>query len=278
MKRLILVSLILSASIAAQNSVAVSQQLQEAVSQGHHLGSEANGADAVRAALDQGLDVNAQDAHGWTALHSAAFEGLPSVVKLLLERGADPRLTTIDGETPLLLAAGNFIVKKKAELVPERGFGPEMATYQLAAPGRIVEMLLASGADPNVADAAGKTPLMAASMQGWSSVVMQLLDEGADVDASDAEGRSTMDYLATDDANTRAVLAQAGAPAGSGRSGRVACDIQIRLAAEGFYTAPIDCLLGTGSREGLKRFQASAGLEETGEPDAETLAALGVER
>lgn len=278
MKRLVLAGLILASVAAAQDAVAVSQQLQEAVSQGHHLGSEANGLDAVRAALNRGLDVNAQDAHGWTVLHMAAFEGLPSVVELLLERGADPGLKNDDGETPLLLAAGNFIVKKKAELVPERGFGPEMATYQLAVPGRIVEMLMAKGADPNVADAAGKTPLMAASMQGWNSVATRLLDGGADVDARDAEGRSATDYLAANDEHTRAVLARAGAPAGSGRSGRVACDVQIRLSAEGFYDAPIDCLLGSGSREGLKEFQASAGLEETGEPDAETLAALGVRR
>lgn len=44
--------------------------------------------ETVRALLDLGADVNAEDMTGWTALHAAARNGYPDIVRLLLERGA----------------------------------------------------------------------------------------------------------------------------------------------------------------------------------------------
>ena len=45
--------------------------------------------------------------HGWTPLHEAAHKGHTDVVQLLLERGAEPNMTTTDlGNTPLMLAQG----------------------------------------------------------------------------------------------------------------------------------------------------------------------------
>jgi ankyrin repeat protein len=50
--------------------------------------SEAENLEAVRMLLDLGLDVNAVDTDGRTALHGAAHKGRNEVVKLLVERGA----------------------------------------------------------------------------------------------------------------------------------------------------------------------------------------------
>jgi len=51
----------------------------------------------ARLLLDAGADVNRQGAGGFTALHSAAQSGDVELVKLLLERGADPGVRASDG-------------------------------------------------------------------------------------------------------------------------------------------------------------------------------------
>jgi ankyrin repeat protein len=58
----------------------------------------------VRALLDAGAPVNARSGSGGTPLHTAAFTGDAEVVELLLARGADPRIPSNDGKTPIDLA------------------------------------------------------------------------------------------------------------------------------------------------------------------------------
>ncbi len=62
---------------------------------------------AIRLALDAGVDVNAQNATGDTALHTAATSGggQPSIIKLLVERGARLDVKNKADRTPLDAAA-----------------------------------------------------------------------------------------------------------------------------------------------------------------------------
>ncbi len=59
---------------------------------------------AVELLLDHGADIDAADNDGWTALMTAASRGCEDVVDLLLERGANPALRTLKGETAAELA------------------------------------------------------------------------------------------------------------------------------------------------------------------------------
>ena len=55
--------------------------------------------------LERGADAGRANAHGWTALHQAAYAGLPLLVRTLIEAGAP--LTACargDGGTPLIVA------------------------------------------------------------------------------------------------------------------------------------------------------------------------------
>jgi ankyrin repeat protein len=65
--------------------------------------SEAEALAAIRLALDAGVDVNAANATGDTALHTAATTGggLPSVIRLLVERGARLDVKNKADRTPL---------------------------------------------------------------------------------------------------------------------------------------------------------------------------------
>ncbi len=60
--------------------------------------------DVVKLFLERGADPNIKNKDGWTTLHEAAFSGHVNVVKLLLVYGADPTVKDKDGKTPLDLA------------------------------------------------------------------------------------------------------------------------------------------------------------------------------
>ena len=58
----------------------------------------------VRFLLEHGADVNGQDLDGWTPLHVASISGALEVVRLLLEHGADVEAKKNDGNTALQVA------------------------------------------------------------------------------------------------------------------------------------------------------------------------------
>ncbi len=108
----------------------------------------------VRSILSSGVDANATDRFGRTALEYACQAGHAEVVKLLLAKGADPNAPSSHGSTPLLLAAGNGHVA-------------------------VVKALIAQKADVNAKSIAGVTPLMLATWKGYSEVVRLLQEAGA---------------------------------------------------------------------------------------------------
>ena len=78
-------------------------------SPGEDPGTEAEVLKAVRLALDLGLDIDAADENGETAMHGAAYKHLPKVVTLLAEAGADVEVwnrANQRGATPLGIAVG----------------------------------------------------------------------------------------------------------------------------------------------------------------------------
>ncbi len=255
-----------------------SEQLQTAVSKGHRLGSEGSGVAAVNELLDRGLNVNAKDSAGWTALMMASLEGLPDVVQTLLSRGADPNIRSEKGETALIIASGCFIVRTKADLVEERGFRPEMRARQLSAPRMMVEALLSRRADVNAATKDGRTALMTAAMHGWSDVVKILIETNARINTRDGVGRIAIDYASPFDGQVRAMLVGAGALNPTGRSGRVVCDAQAALNALGLREGHPDCWWGSSTAGVVKKFQEQRGLPASGELDQATIRALNIAR
>jgi len=68
--------------------------------------TEADGIEAIKVLLDAGVDVNAADGRGQTALYGAALQGYDEIVKFLLSKGADPKLKDQRGFTALDAAEG----------------------------------------------------------------------------------------------------------------------------------------------------------------------------
>jgi ankyrin repeat protein len=118
--------------------------------------------------------VTSYSGDGFTALHFAAFFGRYEAAALLIERGAE---------------------------VDAFGRGWMTGTAMHSAVSRlqsdVVRILLEAGANPNVRQSAGWTPLHAAAMNGDLTSVELLLASGAEPTATNDEGRSVID-LATE--------------------------------------------------------------------------------
>ncbi|MGV3591711.1 MAG: ankyrin repeat domain-containing protein [Gammaproteobacteria bacterium] len=122
------------------------------------------------------------DFTGQTPFLSAALAGDVTVMKLLLENGADPHIHTFEGTSPLMAAAGvNWVY---AQTYTE---GPE----QLLEAVKICREL---GMDVNQQNSMGITAVMGAANRGSDDIIQYLVDEGADLTLLDNENRSALDW------------------------------------------------------------------------------------
>ena len=71
--------------------------------------TEEKAVEALAAGLELGLDVNAANTHGETALHAAAYHNANRAIRFLVERGADIDTENAAGQTPLRIAEGHLI-------------------------------------------------------------------------------------------------------------------------------------------------------------------------
>jgi ankyrin repeat protein len=69
---------------------------------------ESDALEAVRLALESGVDVNAVNEHGQTALHGAVYRAANTIIAALIDAGARTDLADERGRTPLALAEQGF--------------------------------------------------------------------------------------------------------------------------------------------------------------------------
>ena len=118
----------------------------------------------VKKYLEAGINVNALDMEGHTALMLAAFNGHTDIVLSLIHKGAVVDRRDLMGRTALLYAST----------------GPFPET---------VKALLDKGAEPNVVDSDEHfSPLMHAAAEGNLDVVKLLMEYGADHSLTDVDG------------------------------------------------------------------------------------------
>ena len=103
------------------------------------------------------------------------------ILRTLLAVGADQHLTTDDGTTPFMAAAG----LGRATYTPRQPRGVRSPSAEEA-----VRVLLEAGADVNARNEADFTALHGAAFRGLNEVVEYLAAHGADLDARDFRGRT----------------------------------------------------------------------------------------
>lgn len=144
---------------------------------------------SLRSLLQSGVDVNAAQVDGTTALHWAAFYDDPKMVGLLVRAGADVNSVNRYGLSPLVQACTNGdaeVVKLLLEAGADANTtmsGGETALMLAARSGstEAVKALLARGADPNSRERLGQTALMWAAAEGQTAAVRALIAAGADL-------------------------------------------------------------------------------------------------
>ena len=138
--------------------------------------------------LDSGDNPNVVDLYGNTPLHRACSSKsdvlVPAVVELLLRHGADIDTVNAIGKTALQL------VLSKAKL--DNSWLAIKRSY-----AEVVKLLLDSGANPNVADRYGDTPLHQACSSPIlaPAIVEALLRHGTDIDTVNDNGETALQLV-----------------------------------------------------------------------------------
>jgi ankyrin repeat protein len=152
-----------------------------------------NHVETVRVLLDAGADVNLRDARLDNPFLYAGAEGLLEILKLAYAAGADPTITNRFGGTALIPACERGHVDVVSYLLNETtvnvnhinnlGWTGLLEAILLSDGGaphqEIVRMLIAHGADVNLADKDGVTPLAHARRQGFREIQALLEEAGA---------------------------------------------------------------------------------------------------
>ena len=121
----------------------------------------------------------------------------PDIVRALHAGGADPRVTMRDGTTPLMLAAGLGASATQDRRGVALIDGGRAASEDLVL--RTVDALLETGAVANAANQAGDTALHAAAAAGLTRVVSRLVVAGAQVNVKNGRGQSPLSLIAKRD-------------------------------------------------------------------------------
>jgi len=136
--------------------------------------------------LDQGADINARDACGWTALYEACVGGNLEIVQLLMSRGADPAIMTISSTAlrPFMIAAAKgyeevvnymlrFGVVRASKCIDAQNKRGETALWWAVRKGHmeVVKLLVEAGANPIMADNDGQAPMDIAQLQGYHQCI-----------------------------------------------------------------------------------------------------------
>ena len=184
-------------------------------------------------------DINFQNEYGETKLHTSAAKGNLAECRQLLHQGANPNLKDCDGCTVLHYSAMGpsvNVVAVTSLLITATG-GADLDTQNnegktalwIAVNRKHVDLvkeLLAAGANVNIPDSAGNTPLIIAFLHGYDApllnydgsstaqllniIVTMLLEAGANTNMRNENGKTAIMW-AIDSPEKILMLVQAGA-------------------------------------------------------------------
>jgi ankyrin repeat protein/mono/diheme cytochrome c family protein len=170
--------------LAGGKSVTAGDQAVAAIGNAIREGDRRRFAHLIR---ERPASATARDTGGWTPLMYAAAYGETRDVRLLLGQGVDPNAQNDEGATALIYATDDL---DKTRLLLDHGAKPNLRSGEgqtallvaVSRPGSypIVKLLLERGADAKVRLPNGWSTLQLPALQGELPVIRLLLDHGAD--------------------------------------------------------------------------------------------------
>ena len=154
--------------------------------------------------LEAGADVNSSHSGGRLALSGATYSGNERIVKSIIDAGADVNLVANKrAYSPLMLAAEGGKVENvqlllqagaRVNQVAFGGKSPLHTSVWKSSNNACSRVLIAAGADVNLADRDGNTCLITAVFHENFPVVKLLLLEGANINKINARGFNAIRY------------------------------------------------------------------------------------
>jgi ankyrin repeat protein len=192
----------LIAAIERNDMVELQQHLEQGVNlnERDHRGrtaimaaTHANNPKIVKILIEAGADINLKDAMQDNPFLYAGAEGLLQILKLLIEAGADTKLTNRYGGNALIPAAEKGHVENVRELlsttdvdvnhINNLGWTALLEVTILSKGGpkhqQITRLLIDNGANVNIADRDGVTPLQHAKRNGFTEIEQILMNARA---------------------------------------------------------------------------------------------------
>ncbi len=140
-----------------------------------HAAASGGNEDIINFLLDQGFNINTRTRSNWTPLFIAARDGQAEAAKLLIYRGAELDVQTDQGATALMMTLTQHFPTEKDR-------------------NDLLFYLLRRGANANLPDKAGYTPLYYAILACRPESLEILLDY--DADPHNASVKKALDYIA----------------------------------------------------------------------------------
>ena len=157
-----------------------------------------------------GVNINTQDKDGKTLLYKAAQEGDDAWLKALITVKADPNIRAKDATTPVMAAVlnqpeklGNIKALIQAGANLNAGYNREGSTliFKLIEENKdpkLIDFLIKNGAEINLKNARGNTPLiLAAANAKDDKIINLLLENNANIDSKNNQGFTALLTAAT---------------------------------------------------------------------------------
>ncbi|MDT8990993.1 ankyrin repeat domain-containing protein [Curvibacter sp. APW13] len=163
--------------------------------------------DALKILRDQKIDLNRKYPYESSYLHLASSRGHLELIGTLIDRGANREATDELGSTPLGWARDvktiQALLDRGANVNALQGLDRQTLLMRLISNGTQqglmkderaeanarIALLLKAGADTNLGDSYGRTPLHVAAARGDEALMELLLEHGADINAATTTGR-----------------------------------------------------------------------------------------